>query len=131
VVRRREEEPTINLTPMIDVVFLLVIFFLAGSSFRKSGAEIPLEVAGAGQLSPVARGVDPRIVDVGRDGRISLDGQTADLSGLVQELGRAVKSYPELEVMVRADREGVVRQFGEVVRSVRVAGVRRINFDMR
>ena len=131
MVRRTEEEPSINLTPMIDVVFLLLIFFLAGSTFQRSNSSIPIDVSGAGQLSPVVRGVDPRIVEVASNGQIRLDGKPASLADMSKELARSAQAYPDLQVVVRADGEGVVRQFGEVVRSVRVAGVHHINFDLR
>ena len=49
-----DEQPTLNLTPMIDIVFLLIIFFMVGTKFseleRKIGLKVP-EVAGAEALT--------------------------------------------------------------------------------
>lgn len=129
--RKREEDPTINLTPMIDVVFLLLIFFLAGSSFNQSESSIPIDVPGVGKLSPIVRGADPRTVEVDRTGAIRLDGQATTLSQMAQTLGQAASAYPDLEVVVRADGGGAVQGLAEVFQTARAAGVRKLNFAMQ
>ncbi len=129
--RPREEEPTINLTPMIDVVFLLLIFFLAGSSFTKPEGHIPINVPGVGGLKPVARGADPRTVEIDRTGMISLDGKPTNLAQLANDLGTAAKVFPEIEVVVRADGTGAVQGVAEVLQTARAAGVRHLNFAVQ
>ena len=68
-----DEQPTLNLTPMIDIVFLLIIFFMVGTKFseleRKIGLEPP-KVTEGGALSAAP---EAKTVNVFRDGRIELD----------------------------------------------------------
>ena len=65
--RSKTEEATINLTPMIDVVFLLVIFFLVGSEFSEAESKIPVNVPTAGQMQAITRGPDELIVEIEDD----------------------------------------------------------------
>ncbi len=129
--RVREEEPTINLTPMIDVVFLLLIFFLTGSSFNRSESSIPINVPGVGQLAPVARGGDPRTVDVDRMGTIRLDGKPTTLQQMASNLGQAARTYPDVQVVVRAEGTGAVQGLAEVLQTARSAGVRNLNLAVQ
>ena len=48
--RQRSEDATINLTPMIDVVFLLVIFFMVGSKFSEAESRIKVNVPSVGEM---------------------------------------------------------------------------------
>jgi len=59
-----DEQPTVNLTPMIDVVFLLIIFFMVGTQFSELERNIRLqvpEVAGAAALTAAP---ERRVVNV-------------------------------------------------------------------
>jgi biopolymer transport protein ExbD len=124
--RRTEEEPTINLTPMIDVVFLLLIFFMAGSSFHKADSQIPVSITGAGSLAPVARGVDPKILEINQQGQLALDRRPMSLQQAAAELSQTVRSFPNLEVLVRAEGNVTVAQQKSVLQMARNAGVRNI-----
>ena len=64
--RRRSitEDASINLTPMIDVVFLLVIFFMVGSHFGDAEGRIDVSVPGVGELNSMTRVPDERLVEV-------------------------------------------------------------------
>ena len=102
-----DEQPTLNLTPMIDVVFLLIVFFMVGTKFteleRKIGLRVP-EVTNVEALTPAP---EPRVVNVFADGQLTLDRQpVASLEQLTQELAAAKGEYRELGVLVRGDADG-------------------------
>ncbi|MEI7701619.1 MAG: biopolymer transporter ExbD, partial [Planctomycetia bacterium] len=67
------EEPSLNLTPMIDVVFLLIIFFLVGARFTKTADEqqFDVDLPTAAPVQTLSREPDPLIITVRRDGQIS------------------------------------------------------------
>ena len=46
----QDEQPTLNLTPMIDIVFLLIIFFMVGTKFAEMERTVQLEVPKVGDL---------------------------------------------------------------------------------
>lgn len=94
-----------DMTPMIDVVFQLLIFFLFTSRFTdviRTPLDLPSE-QGDGQLD---QGAD-LIVDITSDGVLLIDGQQVDLSGLESRLDAEILRFGDatlLEVLVRADQ---------------------------
>ncbi len=128
---RVSEEATINLTPMIDVVFLLVIFFMVGAKFSESESRIQVTVPGAGQARPIARGPDSRIVELASDGSLSLDGRGVSMTQLRAELTAAHTSYPALRVTVRADGKESLSKFTEVLHVCRSSGVENLGIAVQ
>ena len=127
----RDEQPTLNLTPMIDVVFLLIIFFMVGTKFseleRKLGLRVP-EVTEAGALTPAP---EKKVVNVYRDGHISLDRDEVTLKELTNRLAAARSQYKDLGVLVRGDADGTFQQVAEVLGACRQAGVSELGISVR
>jgi biopolymer transport protein ExbD len=97
---------TFNMTPMIDVVFLLIIFFLVSSHLAKQEAqmELPLPVAESGATPDDVQ--SQRItVNVLRDGSLRLAGKPVRAGELQQRLVVAMADRgQDLEVRIRSDR---------------------------
>ncbi len=124
--RRTTEEATINLTPMIDVVFLLVIFFMVGAHFGQSEGRIQVNVPGVGELRSMAREPDERLVEVGGDGRVTLDNQIVSLDQLANQIRYAHQQYPQIRVAVRGDGEASFQRVAEVLQVIRSTGVQQM-----
>lgn len=124
--RPNPEAATINLTPMIDVVFLLVIFFMVGSKFDNGESRVQVNVPGVGEMRSMARLPDERIVEVTADGSISLDGNVVTPEQLTATLRSQHDAYPALKVAVRADASGSLERFTDVLNMVRSAGVEQM-----
>lgn len=129
--RERSEDATINLTPMIDVVFLLVIFFMVGSKFSEAESRIHVNVPTIGEMRSITRVPDERIVAIGIDGAISLDGQEVTLNQLTESLRGQHASYPGLKVAVRGEASGSLQQTVEVLHAVRSSGVDQIGISTK
>ena len=123
---QKSEDVTINLTPMIDVVFLLVIFFMVGSKFSEAESRIKVNVPSVGQMQSIARVPDERVVAIGVDGTLTLDETPMTLANLTETLRREHQNYPGMKVAVRGEASGSVQQMVEVLHAVRVAGVDQI-----
>ena len=123
---QRAEDVTINLTPMIDVVFLLVIFFMVGSKFSEAESRIKVNVPSVGEMKSLARVPDERVVAIGVDGSITLDEQPITIEQLTRTLQNEHANYPAMRVAVRGEASGSVQQMVEVLHAVRVAGVEQI-----
>ncbi len=127
----QDEQPSPNLTPMIDIVFLLIIFFMVGTKFvemeRKIDVKVP-EVANAGALTPAP---EKRVVNVHRDGRISLDEQFVTLDELSSQLAAACSQDADLGVIVRPDAEGDVQNLATVLNACRQAGITDLGLSVR
>lgn len=116
---RRREEPDLNLVPMIDVVLVLLIFFMVATSLRhESELELRLPEA-SGQ--PMPRNLAQLEVDIDASGRYALNGQaleTADAATLKIALEAAARGR-ELPLILRADGQ---TPHQAVVTALEVAG---------
>jgi biopolymer transport protein ExbD len=100
---KRREDPELNVTPLIDVVFLLLIFFMVSTTFRHEG-EIKVDL-------PEASGeeaADTQIMEVviNREGRYFIGGQQVvgdDMAALKRALGKAMEGYDRSSLVIRAD----------------------------
>lgn len=104
--RAVSSEVGFNMTPMIDVVFQLIIFFLLSSHLAKQEKQLPLPLpTAASGAAPVADDRPRLTVNVLADGTLLVANrpiQPADLSGLLRE--RRALHGDELEVRIRGDR---------------------------
>ena len=124
--RHPTEEATINLTPMIDVVFLLVIFFMVGSKFSEAESRIKVNVPSAGEMPSMARQPDERVVAIALDGSVKLDEVPMTLSELTHTLREAHENYPAVKVAVHGEASGSQQQLVDVLQAVRISGVDQI-----
>ena len=101
------EEFSLNLTPMIDVVFLLLIFFMVATTFLDPEREIDIDLpeAESGEASETVP--DELVINVLKDGGLVLSGQPVDMEGLRSALERAARSDPDTPVTIRGDREAL------------------------
>jgi biopolymer transport protein ExbD len=126
-----DDEPTLNLTAMLDVMFLLIIFFMLGTRFiddeRKIGLHVP-EVVDRGTLTAApAR----REINVFRDGSITLDKKTVTLDELTVRLAAARRQYSDLGVLVRGDARGEFQNVASVLTACKQAGVQDLGITVR
>lgn len=109
-----------DLTPMIDVVFLLLVFFMLASRFV-TDTTIPVATAGAqGRTEETAL----RLVDVETGGTIRLNGGPVALAGLADALA-ALGAGPEDAIVLRG-RETTVQEIIGVMEALRAAGFTRL-----
>ena len=94
------------MTPMIDVVFLLIIFFLVSSHLarQETQLELPLPTADSGQAP--AQTEQPRLtINVLQDGTVLLTGQRVTPDQLKSRLAEGLaRSGQDIELRIRADR---------------------------
>ena len=129
--RQKTEDATINLTPMIDVVFLLVIFFLVGSEFSEAESKIPVNVPTAGQMQAITRGPDELLVEISSDDSVSLNGDTMSLDNLNLKLKDYHANYPDVKVIVRGEATGSLQRTVEVLQVVRRSGIQNIGISTK
>jgi len=112
--RSRGEEPEVNLTPLIDVVFILLIFFMVSTTFQKE-SQIKIELPEASG-EPVEDRKELLEIVIDAEGRYFIDQQQV-VNTELDTLKRAIQKYlgkqTDLPVVIRADRstpyESVVR----------------------
>ena len=116
------DELVLNLTPMIDVVFLLLIFFMVATTFLDPEREIDLELPEAESGSAAEQELDEIVINVRRDGAIVFRGETWERGAFVAELKRLARIDPETPVTIRGDREAHHQHIVGVMDACGVAG---------
>lgn len=99
------ERPMIQMAPLIDVVFLLLIFFMASSIFYQFESEIDINVPTAKESSSMERTPGEIIINVRKDGTIVVNQRTLSEDELKVMLTRVSSMYKGQPVIVRADGE--------------------------
>jgi biopolymer transport protein ExbD len=99
------ERPQIQMAPLIDVVFLLLIFFMSASIFYQLETEINITVPTAEKASETMRAPGEIIINVRKDGTIVVNQRQLSREDLRQMLGRIAQLYKGQPVIIRADRQ--------------------------
>src|SRR5262245_62136116 len=119
----QDELPVLNFTPMVDIVFNLLIFFMVSTQFvddeRKVDLSLP-DVGGASGLSEVPRS---RTINVFKDGSITLDSQPVNVTELRSLLVAAHRRYEGLQVTIRGDAAAPYQAVASAMTACRQAGI--------
>jgi biopolymer transport protein ExbD len=118
-----DEAPALNLTPMIDVLFNILIFFLVGTTFADAERDLQLSVPKVSDKLTLTAAPQRRVVNVYQDGSVTLDNEPLTLQQLTSELTAARKEYAELGVIVRGDAAGSFQNVADALSAVRLAGI--------
>jgi len=114
-IRRHRRRPSINITSLIDVMFLLLIFFMVSSSFRdRLGIDITLPEA---QTASEHR-LPVHEITVTEAGEFYFGEQRVDDDGLRRSLTRFLEEEPNAAIVLRADERA---DFGRAVRAIDIA----------
>ncbi len=113
----------VNLTPLIDVVFILLIFFLVTASFTKeSGIDVNRPTA----QTAVRQEQGNLIIAINKNGEIWIDNQLVDLRTIRAHIERLHAQNPEGTVIILADKESRTGTAVDVLDQVRLAGVSNV-----
>jgi biopolymer transport protein ExbD len=126
-----DEMPTLNMTSMIDIVFLLIIFFMVGTRFAEQERKIALEVPHVSDRDKLTSAPERCVVNVYRDGDVTLDGQTLSLAELTSRLSSARRQRVELAVLVRGDGAGQFQRVAEVLNACKQAGIAELAISVK
>ena len=103
--RNRSKAPTLALTSMLDVIFLLLCFFVTVSVFSQWESEISIKLPNAKTAEAPERLPGEIIVNLAKDGGISVYSVKLSLKELGARLAKVAKFYPGQPVIIRADKE--------------------------
>jgi biopolymer transport protein ExbD len=128
----RTSSAGINMTPMIDVIFQLIIFFLVSSHLAKQEAqlELPLPIAESGRAPTVDESPTPVIVNVLEDGAILVAGRSLSVDDLEERLRTIQTQRGTTEVKIRAHRQVVYRHVEPIMLACHRSGMRQITYSV-
>lgn len=119
-----EDEFAIPMTPLLDVVFLLLVFFLVSTSFVRPEKSIDIKLPAAEQAAEPANEKRTVVVNVRKTGLLVVDQRvlTGD-QDLVQTLMRARKAGPNLSVVIYGDRSAAHKHIVKVMNAALKVGI--------
>ncbi len=101
--RSRRVEPVVDVTPLIDIIFQLVLFFMVSTTFVSApGIEVDLPRSSS---DTVLRDTDDLNIWVSNDGAVYIEEDAVDFKGLTEALSEAARRNPSTLVVIKADKE--------------------------
>ncbi len=127
--QRVEVNSDINVTPLVDVMLVLLIIFMVVTPMLTKGINVRLADAQNAVRMPNASKTNAIIVAIGRDGRVFLENRMVSSAALTQQVRKALKKRLNKTVYVKADARADFQSVAKVVDAVRDAGVSRLGLE--
>jgi len=125
----RHRRPAENVVPLINIVFLLLIFFLVATTFHQTEREMQIALPHAAFSGPISTALREIIINVDAEGTIIVSGRTIepdDLRALVED---AITANPDQKVTVRGDRDTAYANIVRVLDVCKSGGVQEPYLD--
>lgn len=113
----------INVTPLVDVMLVLLIVFMISAPLMQQGLQVDLPKANAGSISETP---EQLILVIDRSHRISIADHTIDKGTLFKKLEAIVTAKPSTEVVIQADQSVNYGFVAQVMAEVKKAGIHRV-----
>jgi len=122
--RKKRKEASIDVSPMMDMVFILLIFFVVTSTFtRETGVEVTKPQAQtASQLEK-----ENILIAITREGTIHVNERQVDLAGLKDVLADVLAKNPDREAVLIADKAAMTGSLVQVIDACTLAGVKKVS----
>ena len=118
-----QEDTELDMTPMLDIVFIMLIFFIVTTSFvKESGVTVNTPQAQTAAQQPNAN----IFIAITATGEVWIDRRPVDPRSVRAIVARLHADNPEGSVIIQSDAEAATRMLVEVMDQVRLAGVERI-----
>ena len=125
---RQPEPANMQLAPMIDIVFLLLIFFIVTWQFTKSETELSVSVPTAREGADPERQSGEIVINILAEGTIRVEGATVDLEQLLAKLAPIAAAFENQPVRIRGDGGVEYQRIVEVIDTCQKAGIWNISF---
>ncbi|AUM13955.1 ExbD/TolR family protein [Ketobacter alkanivorans] len=121
--RPGDQETELDLTPMLDVVFIMLIFFIVTTSFvKESGIAVNTPEAETAQRQESAN----ILIAIHESGDIWIDGRPIDVRALKAQVARMHAENPQGTVVVQSDEKADTGVLVKVMDQIRLAGIQQI-----
>jgi biopolymer transport protein ExbD len=122
------QPPGMQIAPMVDIVFLLLIFFLMTWNFSRSEMELDVKVPKASEGKESRRAIGEVILNLKSDGTVVMNRREMDAAALESALARIAGLYPDQAVILRGDENVDYRHVVDVLDICRRANIWNVAF---
>ena len=119
----------IEMMPLIDMVFLLLIFFLVATTFQQTEREMKIALPFASSSAPISTLLQELVVNVDSEGKIIVGGRVMEPDDLRAMITEAVKLNPDQKLTVRGDRSTAYSNVVRVLDIGKGAGIQEPYLD--
>ncbi len=119
----RSRAASVQMASLMDVIFLLLCFFVTSSVFSQWETEISIALPTAKSSTVPGRMPGEIILNVAADGNVTVNGQKLSLAEVTERLTRIAKLYPGQPVVIRADKTTKYESLVSVIDACRTADV--------
>ncbi len=127
-----DEPPVINMTPMVDVILCLLVFFMAATRlYDWDENQFVVNVPEVTDAAPLTAAPDDLMLTVNRPGAVAIGEKTYDLDGLVALLREARGAYANQGVVIRGDASLTYQALADVLSACDEAGIRNVRLPVR
>lgn len=121
---RQEEETEVNMTPMLDVVFIMLIFFIVTASFvKEAGVEVNKQEASTAEPKEQAN----LFIAITENGQIWMDKRVIDVRAVRANIERLHAENPQGAVVIQADKNSKNGLLVQVLDAAKAAGVQNVS----
>jgi biopolymer transport protein ExbD len=122
----KEEESSIDLTPMLDVVFIMLIFFIVTASFiKEAGIEVARPLASTLEKIPDAN----ILIAISANDEIWIDKKVIDPRSVKASIERLHAENPKGSIVIQADEDSTNEALTIVMEAAKLAGVKNVSIS--
>jgi biopolymer transport protein ExbD len=127
-----EELPHLNMTPMVDVVLCLLVFFMAATRlYDWDENEFTVKVPQVADAAPLTAAPDDLELTIVKPGLVAVGDEKYDLPGLADMLREARARYEDQGVLIRGDASFNYQELADVLSACDGAGIRNVRLPVR
>jgi len=122
--KEEKELISINITPLIDIVFLLLVFFMLATSFiQKSTIEVNLS---SGKTVKVENQKNTVVLILNKKGQVYLNKKLINISNIRNEITNIIEKNPKHKILIKSHKKVAVQKVIRLIEEVRLAGTDNI-----
>lgn len=126
--RRNRKAPGLDMAPLMDMIFILLIFFIVTTSFvKESGVVINRPIA----KSAVSQEKTNMVIGITQAGHVYIEGQVVDVRSVRAKMERFLAETPGGSVVIAADTQSYSGKVIQVLDACRLAGIKNLSVATR
>jgi biopolymer transport protein ExbD len=126
--RLQDESETVPLAPLIDIVFLTLVFFMVTSVYGELESELDIALPTATEAQTIDRSQGEIFINLRSDGTIIVNDREMDIAELQEVLNRVAEFFPGGSVIVRGDKSAMLGRAIQVLDCCSKADIQNVSF---